>query len=177
MRTILHFQKALQTRLCCRGRSENVTLDKSKVTCKNCLDLLKLSVRKKFNASVDWNALYVDLSDKKLPKIERALKEFLFANRQYQARCSVGNYPPHVWMRFWLPENGDKRRKTVAFNRNNDWLRGDIVQTLVPQEADMDIIATFVGQQAEEFGLTAKRVDREGAGLSYELKFSVKDRT
>lgn len=36
-RTIIHYQTALQTPLCYNGRTENVTYELPKVTCRNCL--------------------------------------------------------------------------------------------------------------------------------------------
>lgn len=171
MKTVLHFQSKLQTRLCCPGRSEQVTLNPSEVTCKNCLSKLKLTVRQKFNKTVDWGAVYDSVS-KLVPGIQRAALEFAFANPWCKFTCEIENYPPKICLVFWLPATTDKRRKTVGIfdplapNR----IDSNVVQVHVPDERQVDLIATFVGEQAETHGLRPWRIRGDSASLDYELK-------
>lgn len=128
MKPTLHFQTKLQTRLCCPGRSERVTLKPSEVTCRNCLSKLKLTVRQEFNKTVDWSAVYQSVS-KLVPEIRRSALEFAFAHPWCKFACEVENYPPKICLVFWIPETADKRRKTVG-----------IYEPLAPDRIDSNVI-------------------------------------
>lgn len=167
----LHYQEKLQTRLCCPGRSEQVTLNPSDVTCKNCLSKLKLTAKQKFNAKVDWAAVYNSLSSL-MPEINRAATGFVFANPWSKFTCELENYPPKICLVFWVPEAHDRRRKTVGIYDPSAPRRIDsnIIQVRIPDEHQLDAIATFVGQVAESHALRPWRIHGDSGTLDYELK-------
>ena len=70
-RVVTHFQEKLQKRLCCEGRSENVTLVISEVNCGNCIEKLK----KRNRPAVDWDAAKTFLK-RHLAGVEKQLLEF-----------------------------------------------------------------------------------------------------
>lgn len=166
MPDIIHFQEKLQHAICVNRRLTSTTFNRSEVTCRSCLEKLRLQAR----GPVDWEGIYADVKEM-LPAAQLKVKEFCFAHPRVQGKIELENGPPRITLNFWFPAPKGNRRKTVGHNIGSR-SESNIIQILIPNEHEMDEVATFIGQLSDELKLMPRRdpARRDGVVLAYELR-------
>jgi len=159
-------QASLSKPLCLGWRTKHLTLtlNRAEVTCRNCLDKLKLEVRGK----VDWEAIAKEL-EKQFDSLRKSTLEFLFAHPCYKGETTLENYPPRVCFQFYAPVT---KGWTYSLDLGGD-MDSNFIQVAKLAANDLDCIATFVGQIAETYHLRPFRTgDRthDPIVLNYELR-------
>lgn len=164
----MHYSFKLMTPLCDKSsRTERTTPEIKDVTCKNCLGRLadnnRISAR-----GIDWQKVLTEITEK-FPAVRKDVLEFLLSQIDYKGEAVVLTYPSRISLSFYIPKTDRRKRQpTRAIGVGN--LGDPMVDVHQPTDADVETIATYVGQLADQYNLRAYREsDRGSCRLSYKL--------